>query len=264
MIGIGGASMSGLALMLHQMGYQVTGSSNVEDVRLNQLREKGIRIYIGHSAEHVRGADLVVFTTAVGTDNPELAACYELGIPVIDRPKLLGFVNEAFSQSISVCGTHGKTTTTSMLAEILVAVGTDPTIHIGGQLDSLGRSVRVGDGELFLTEACEYRKGFLHLHPTMEIILNIDEDHMDCFRNIDEIEEAFRQFIQRLPEDAVAIGNGDDYRVLRQLRAFDGRSISFGWVDDFDYRSVNYHENDQGSVLVAEMNCNQCIRRINI
>ena len=222
MIGIGGASMSGLALMLQQMGYQVTGSNDVE------------------------GADLAVYTTAVEENNPELEACLRRGIPVIDRPTLLGYVSELFRQCVAVCGTHGKTTTTSMLAEILVAADMDPTIHIGGYLNSLSGSIRMGRSELLLTEACEYRRGFLHLRPTMGIILNIAEDHMDCYDTIQEIDDAFRQFMELLPPDGIAIGNGDDPRVIRQMERLSCRTVSFGWGCGCDYQPGNYREDEQG------------------
>lgn len=246
MIGIGGSSMSGLALMLQQMGYRITGSNDVEGAKLNQLREKGIRVYVGHESKCVDGTDLVVYTTAVGMDNPELAAYGAQGIPLMDRPTLLGMLNRNYAWTIAVCGTHGKTTTTSMLAEILMKTGMDPTVHIGGHLDSLGGSIRLGESDLFLTEACEYRKGFLYLRPNMEIILNIGEDHLDCYRDIDEIEDAFRQFMQLLPEEGVAIGNGDDPRVVRQIEKLNCRWVKIGWNRVCDYRPINYHEDVEG------------------
>ncbi len=246
MIGIGGASMSGLALMLHRMGYCVTGSNNVEDPKLQKLRESGIPVWIDHDPQNAQGADLAVYTTAVTENNPELEACRRCGIPLMDRPTLLGYLSEMFRQSIAVCGTHGKTTTTSMLAEILVKAGTDPTVHIGGNLPSIGGSIRMGDSDLFLTEACEYKKGFLHLHSSMAIILNIDEDHLDCYRDIQEIEDAFRQFMQTLDSSGIAIGNGDDLRVVRQLSQLSCQRIRFGWDPQCDYQPADYREDALG------------------
>ena len=246
MIGIGGASMSGLALMLQQMGYHVTGSNNVDGAILDRLREKGIRVCIGHTAENAAGADLVVYTTAVADNNPELDACRRMRIPVLDRPTLLGYLSEQFRQCVAVCGTHGKTTTTAMLAEILVAANVDPTIHIGGQLDSIDGNIRMGQSDLFLTEACEYRRGCLHLHPTMGIILNIAEDHMDCYDTIQEIEDAFRQFMELLPSGGTAIGNGDDPRIVRRMEQLSCRTLSFGWDPKCDYQPAGYREDEQG------------------
>ena len=246
MIGIGGSSMSGLAEMLLAEGYQVTGSDRSDGYLLDGLRRKGIRVMVGHRPENVEGADLVAYTAAIPADNPELAACRRLGIPTLERAFLLGQLSEGFSRSVSVCGTHGKTTTTSMLSQMLMACGLDPTIHIGGQLDAIGGSVRVGGSDIFVTEACEFKRSFLQLRPTVAVLLNIDEDHLDCYRDIDEIEETFGQFLALLPESGLAIGRGADPRVCRQLKLLPCRHETFGFEDSCDWHPAEYREDPHG------------------
>ena len=198
-IGIGGASMSGLARILRERGYTVSGSDRVENEAVQALRADGFRVAVGHRAENVRGADLVVYSSAIPEDHVERLACVREQIPCMERSELLGRISEGYGQTVCICGTHGKTTTTSMLAQILVETGADPSVHIGGVLNAIGGSVRVGESDLFLTEACEYRRSFLSLHPSLAVILNIDADHLDCYRDLDEIEEAFGSFLQKPP-----------------------------------------------------------------
>lgn len=246
MIGIGGSSMSGLALILKKMGCEVTGSSNQECKVFDTLRAQGIRVYVGHSENNVEGADLVAYTTAVPEDHIELQSAKNKGIPAIDRPALLALIEGQYPRAVSVCGTHGKTTTTSMLTEILVAAGLDPAVHIGGQLDSIGGSVRTGGSDLFVTEACEFKRAFLTLHPYMEVVLNIDKDHLDCYRDIDEIESAFGDFMDKVPDSGYIIGNGEDPRVLRQLNRLSCRTETFGMTDSCDWYPADYEEDEQG------------------
>ena len=184
MIGIGGSSMSGLAEMLLEKGYQVTGSDRSDGYLLGTLRQKGITCMVGQKAENVHGADLVVYTAAIAEDNPERLECARLGIPSMERAYLLGQLMEGYPQAIGVCGAHGKTSTTSMLSQILVEGGLDPSIHIGGRLDAIGGSTRIGRGGAFLAEACEFRRSFLQLRPTIAVVLNIDADHLDCYKDI--------------------------------------------------------------------------------
>ena len=246
MIGIGGASMSGLALMLKEMGCEVTGSSNLDSKVLDTLREQGIRVYVGHSESNVEGAGLVAYTTAVPKDHVELQAARKQGIPVIDRPALLALIAEQYPRTIAVCGTHGKTTTTSMLTEILVSAGLDPAVHIGGQLDSIGGGVRAGGGDLFVTEACEFKRAFLTLHPYMAVVLNIDRDHLDCYKNLDEIESTFGAFMDKVPDSGFVVGNGEDPRVIRQLKRLPCRTETFGMTDSCDWYPADNKEDELG------------------
>ena len=246
MIGIGGSSMSGLAKMLLDKGYTVTGSDRDDSYHAEDARRAGATVFIGHRAEQVRGADLVVFTAAIPRDNPERLEAERLGIPAIERAELLGQLMEGAEPAIAVCGAHGKTTTTAMLAQILMACGKDPSIHIGERLDALGGSTRVGQGGSFLAEACESNRSFLHMHPTMAVVLNIDADHLDCYRDIDEIQETFGQFLDLLPADGVAVGKGTDPRIMQLFRALGRRTVTFGLTGGCDWHPDAYAEDDQG------------------
>ena len=181
MIGIGGSSMSGLAEMLIDQGYIVSGSDRDETYLVHFVREKNAEVFIGHRAENVHGADLVVYSAAISPDNPERQEAERLGIPSIERAVLLGQLMEGYPQAVGICGAHGKTTVTSMLSQMLLENGMDPSIHIGGRLDAVGGSTRVGHSGIFVAEACEYNRSFLHLSPTVAVVLNIDADHLDCY-----------------------------------------------------------------------------------
>ncbi len=246
MIGIGGSSMSGLAMMLADQGYTVTGSDRDNGYLIGDVRAAGIPVAIGHRAENVHGADLVVYTAAIPSDNPERAEASRLGIPAMERASLLGQLMESANCGIAVCGAHGKTTTTAMLAQILMACGKDPSIHIGGKLDAVGGSTRIGHSGIFLAEACEFNRSFLKMRPDMAVVLNIDADHLDCYRDIDEIEETFGTFLHLLPADGVAIGKGTDPRIMRQLGKLACRTVTFGMTDTCDWHPANYAEDELG------------------
>lgn len=246
LIGIGGSSMSGLAEMLIDKGYQVTGSDRDETYLVHFVREKGASIYIGHQAENVHGADLVVFSAAISPENPERKEAERLGIPCIERAVLLGQLMDGFELSVAVCGAHGKTTVTSMLSQILMDNNMDPSIHIGGRLDAVGGSTRVGHSSIFVAEACEYNRSFLHLKPTMAVVLNIDADHLDCYKDLDEIDATFGKFLALLPKEGTAIGNGDDQRVLNRLRQLSCKTVLFGFEAKNDWHPENLTEDKQG------------------
>lgn len=239
MIGIGGSSMSGLAGMLKQRGVQVTGSDNARSYLTDMLASQGIPVRIGHAPENVRGADLVVYSAAIAQDNPERAEAARLGIPQMERATLLGQLMEGYRHAVNVCGTHGKTTTTSMIAEVLVDAGADPTVHIGGQLDYIGGSTRVGGHETFVVEACEFHASFLQFHPTVAVVTNIEEDHLDYYRDLDDITRAFGRFLALLPQDGAAVGNGDDPRVRSLFADLPCRTVTFGMGEGCDWRPMN-------------------------
>ena len=207
----------------------------------------GIEVHVGQKAENVHGADLVIYTAAILPDNPEWVEMQRtFGLPSMERAELLGQLMEGYQQAIGVCGTHGKTTTTSMLSQVLVECGLDPTVHIGGQLDAIGGSTRIGKGSAFLAEACEFKASFHHMHPTMAVVTNIEEDHLDFYKDLDDIQASFRHFLHLLPADGLAIGNGDDPRVRAELDALTCRHQTFGMDTDNDWYPGELHYDSEG------------------
>ena len=245
-IGIGGSSMSGLAGYLKDMGYQVTGSDRTKSHKTEHLEEKGIRVFIGHNAENVRGADVVIYSAAIAPENPERAEAARLGIPQLERCELIGNLMAGHPFAVGVSGTHGKTTTTSMLAQAFLQAGADPTIHIGGELDFIGGSTRAGAGHDFIIEACEYRESFLSFKPTVVIILNIDEDHLDYYRDLDDIEAAFAKYAAIVPEDGWCIAWGDDPRAKRVCLNAKCRHMTYGLGADCMLRPESLTYDEQG------------------
>lgn len=232
MAGIGGISMSGLAEILIYQGYTVTGSDLKSSLITQKLEKMGVRISIGHQAENITGADLLIYTAAVKPNNPELIAAAQTGIPCMDRATLLGEIMKKYPDSIAVSGTHGKTTTTSMIAMIMLEEGLDPTIHIGGELKAIGGTTRIGSSDYFIAEACEYTESFLKLHPTLAVILNIEYDHADYFKDFDEVRNAFLKFTNLVPQHGYLLVNGDDQAAVELLQQASCNKITFGIRND--------------------------------
>ncbi|MGN0802324.1 MAG: UDP-N-acetylmuramate--L-alanine ligase [Candidatus Faecivicinus sp.] len=245
-IGIGGSSMSGLASMLKEEGYQISGSDRTRSHKTDALAQKGIEIHIGHDAQNVHGADVIVFSAAIPAENAERAEAFRLGIPQIERCDLIGQLMENYPFAIGVSGTHGKTTTTSMLAQAFLQAGADPTIHIGGELDFIGGSTRRGDHHDFIVEACEFHGSFLHFHPTMAIVLNIDEDHLDFFRDIDHIEQTFAEYVALVPSDGWCIAWGDDPRARRVCENAKCNHMTYGLGENCTLRAVDLEYDERG------------------
>ena len=209
-IGIGGISMSGLAELLLERNFTVSGSDSKESPLTDALERKGAVIHYSQRAENITdNIDLVVYTSAIHPDNPEYRRAVEAGIPMLSRAELLGQIMRNYKFPIAISGTHGKTTTTSMVSEILLAAGVDPTLSIGGILKTIGGNIRIGHSDYFVTEACEYTNSFLSFYPRYGIILNIDADHLDFFKDLDDIRSSFHRFAKLLPEDGALIINGD-------------------------------------------------------
>ncbi len=251
MIGIGGSSMSGLARMLRARGVEVTGSDNYDSYLLKGLRSEGVPVTLGHRAENVHGADLAVFSAAIAPDNPERAEARRLGIPEMERSTLLGQLMAGSPVSFAVSGTHGKTTTTAMLSQILIEGGLDPSVHLGGSFDLIGGGTRTGGGDFFVAEACEYHGSFLEMRPTAAIILNIQEDHLDYYRDIDHITEAFCRFAQCVAPDGLLIGNAADPRVREVLRASGRRYELCGFTPGCDWYAHDLEEAADGTASFA-------------
>ena len=226
-IGIGGSGMYPLAQILHSKGFYLTGSDNNETETLELVRNMGITVYLGQRAENIKGADLIVYTAAIMDDNPELIAAKESGVTTIERATLLGLITSRYSNSICVSGTHGKTTATSMLTQIFLAENIDISAVIGGKLKAIGGSGIAGSSDTMVCEACEFLDHFLKLSVDVAVVLNIDEDHLDYFKNLDNIINSFRQFCENATK-AVII-NGDDANSMKAIEGIGGKDIiTFG------------------------------------
>lgn len=248
-IGIGGISMSGLAEILLKEGFTVSGSDSKESALTNHLAAKGARIFYGQKADNISGGiDVVVYTAAIHDDNPEFAEVKRRQIPMLSRAELLGQLMLNYKLPIAVSGTHGKTTTTSMLSHILLQGETDPTISVGGILQAIGGNIRVGNSDIFVTEACEYTNSFLHFFPKISIILNIEEDHMDFFKDLDDIRHSFREFAKLLPSDGTLIMNGDIENYQDITEGLDCHVITYGSDPSNDYSACSLSYDESGNV----------------
>ncbi len=237
-IGIGGISMSGLAEILLKERFRISGSDNQASELTRLLERSGAQISIGQRADNIPDdCDLVVYTAAIHPDNPEFAAAGERGIPMLSRAQLLGQIMANYKTAIAVAGTHGKTTTTSMLASILLAADADPTISVGGILPAIGGNIRVGSSQTFLTEACEYTNSFLEFFPTIGIILNIEEDHMDFFKDLNDIRNSFRRFAGLLPKNGLLILNREIERYEEIAQDLPCPVATFGMDSESDYQA---------------------------
>ena len=245
-IGIGGISMSGLAEILLKEGFTVSGSDNKASALTEQLEQNGAKVYIGQRASNITDdIDLVVYTAAIHPDNAEWKAASDAGIPMLTRAQFLGQLMDNYAKSIAVSGTHGKTTTTSMISHILLAADSDPTISVGGMLDAIGGNIRVGGSDVFLTEACEYTNSFLNFHPKYSIILNIEEDHMDFFKDINDIRNSFHKFAQNTAADGILFLNAAIDHPEEITADLKERIVTFGLTEDADYTATDITYNEE-------------------
>ena len=227
-IGIGGISMSGLAEILLDQGYMVSGSDLKESPITAKLAAMGVKIFYGHSEDNISNPDLVVYTAAVRDDNPELVAARKRNIPAVERAVLLGQIMKKYPFPVAVSGTHGKTTTTSLISMVMIEAGLNPTVHIGGEFAAIGGTTRIGGSEFFVAEACEYHESFLKFYPYLGVVLNIEFDHADYFENIGRIREAFSKFVQRIPENGYLVACIDDPNVRLVLGSAKCTIITYG------------------------------------
>ncbi len=242
-MGIGGISMSGLAEILLKEGFTISGSDAVRSSLTDHLASLGAQIQIGQRAENIQeGIDAVVYTAAIRPDNPEYAAATAAGLPMITRAELLGQIMSNYPTAIAVAGTHGKTTTTSMLSTILLAADKDPTITVGGILPQIGGNIRVGHSDTFLTEACEYTNSYLSFFPTVSIILNIEEDHMDFFKDLSDIRDSFHRFAGLLPEDGLLVLNKEIADPQEITEGLSAKVVTYGLsgTEDYTADSISY------------------------
>lgn len=248
-IGIGGISMSGLAEIMLEHGYTVTGSDINDSPMLAKLRNHGATIVVPHDANTVSGTDLIVYTAAIKMSNVEMIRGKELNIPFMERAAFLGLLMKEYSYGIAISGCHGKTTTTSMVAQIFSHSPLDPTILVGGELDSIGGNVHVGHSEYFITEACEYVESFLQFYPFAAAILNIEEDHLDYFKDLAHIMSSFEKFIKLIPDHGYVFINNDDANTVTVSKVAKCKVITFGICNDSDYqaKTITYDKNGHPS-----------------
>lgn len=243
-IGIGGSGMYPLAQILHSKGYYLTGSDNNETETLKAVRNMGIKVFMGQAAENIEGADLIVHTAAIMSDNPELIAARQSGALVVERSELLGLVTSWYSNAVCVSGTHGKTTTSSMLTQILLCEGRDISTVIGGKLKAIGGSGRAGSDDTMVCEACEFSNTFLKLYPDISVILNIDADHLDFFKTMDNLKASFTEFCDKTSNTLIV--NGDDKNTMEAVNnsSFKGEIITFGKTENNRYYPANIVKDD--------------------
>lgn len=244
-IGIGGISMSGLAEILLEEGFTISGSDAKQSALTDSLAQKGATIYIGQKASNlsIRPA-LVVYTAAIREDNEEFKAAVDAGIPMLSRAELLGQIMDNYEKSIAVAGTHGKTTTTSMISQILLVAKADPTISVGGILEAIGGNIRVGGSEVFITEACEYTNSFLHFHPKYSIITSVEAEHLDFFKDIDDIRRSFHEFAGNTAHDGVLIINGQIAALDQITNNLSCSVTTYGLCENDDFYAKNITYND--------------------
>lgn len=246
-MGIGGISMSGLAEVLLDRGFTISGSDNTPSDITKHLENLGIHISYPQSEENITdNIDLVVYTAAIHPDNPEFVAAKEKNIPMLNRAQLLGQIIDLYNRSICVAGTHGKTTTTSMVAQILLRGKDDPTISVGGVLDAIHSNIHVGSSDLFLAEACEYTNSFHQFYPKYSIILNVEEDHMDFFHDLKEIQESFHKFATNTSDDGAVIIGGEIQNREEIVRDLKCKVITFGFSDAYDYYPTDISYDEKG------------------
>lgn len=236
-IGIGGSGMCPIAEILHSWGYEISGSDNNDGDNITKLRSMGVKVILGQKPENIIGSEMIVYTAAILSDNEELIAARESGIPMFERATVFGAITRKYNSCIGVCGTHGKTTVTAMLSQIFIMAEKDPTCLIGGRLPLIDSHGRAGKSDVFICEACEYHDHYLELSPDTAVLLNVDEDHLEYFKNLQNIITSFNKFTS-LTTKAI-IYNGDDENTLKSIEGIDRRKISFG----FSNTSTYYPEN---------------------
>lgn len=246
LIGIGGVSMSGIAEMLADMGKKVSGSDRQSSSLTEKLENMGIKICIGHSAENVEGCDLVVYSAAIHEDNPERMRAKELNIPQVERAEMLGRLMKEYTSPICISGTHGKTTTTGMISQEFIDCGKNPTVTVGGSLDLIGGNMKVAGKDYFIAESCEYHRSFLSFFPKAAVILNIEEDHLDYYKDLDDILSAFRDFCALVPNDGCIIANYDEENVIKAVEGAKCKVLSFAIDSDAEYTAKNLVSDENG------------------
>ena len=243
MIGIGGSGMCPLAEILNAKGYKLSGSDNNESDPLKRVRNMGATVYMGHNAENIKGAELIVYSAAISADNPELVAAKEKGIPTMERSHLLGALTRHYDNVIGVCGTHGKTTVTSMITHILILNKKNPNAVIGGKLPLVNSNGVTGDSETLVCEACEFVDTFLQMSPDVSVLLNVDNDHLDYFKTMDNLVASFSKFVGM---SSLCFVNGDDQLALKAAKGTNAKIVTFGFDSHNDFYADNIKSGKYG------------------
>ena len=247
MIGIGGVSMSGIAAILQNWGFNVTGSDTSNSESVQNLLKLGITVTIGHDLKSISNADVVVYSAAIKQDDPEMLEAKKLNIPTIERADFLGELTRCYKDTLCISGTHGKTTTTSMISLCFLEGLQDPSIQVGAFLKQINGNYKVGNSEHFIIEACEYVESFLKFSPKAEIILNIDNDHLDYFKTFDNIKKAFEKYVKLLPSDGLLILNGDDANCLELSNYTNAKIVTYGINNEkVNFKAKNIVFNSDG------------------
>ena len=264
-IGIGGISMSGLAEILLKEGFTISGSDNKESALTDHLEGLGATVFYGQKASNIiEGIDVIVYTAAIHEDNEEYQAAVQKGLPLLTRAELLGQLMKNYETPVAISGTHGKTTTTSMLSHILLEGEMDPTISVGGILKAIGGNIRVGNSGVFVTEACEYTNSFLDFFPKIGVILNIEEDHLDFFKDLADIRHSFRRFAELLPKDGVLVINGDIEDLDELTEGLPCEVVRFGMDSSKDYSATNILHDELGDASFDLVKNGEFIDRISL
>lgn len=245
MIGIGGISMSGIAQILLDHKAIVTGSDSQEGNTIDMLRKLGIEVQIGHHPNMINDADIVVYTAAISENDPERMEAKRLNKEMYERAEFLGMISKEYKNCICVSGTHGKSTTTGMVSMAFIAAQLNPTIQIGAMLPEINGNTKIGSKDYLIMEACEYVDSFLHFHPTSEIVLNIDNDHLDYFKNLDNIKTSFKKYTELLPENGILVKNNDNIN-SKELENRNGKTITYGIENDADYTARDITSDKEG------------------
>ena len=264
-MGIGGISMSGLAEILLEEGFTISGSDMKESALTTQLEEKGVKVFYGQVASNITAdIDLIVYTAAIHEDNEEWQAGKQMGIPMLTRAELLGQIMDNYSKSIAVSGTHGKTTTTSMISQVLLEANTDPTITVGGILSAINGNLRVGNSEVFISEACEYTNSFLNFRPKYSIILNVEAEHLDFFKDLEDVRSSFKKFAANTRAEGATIINGEIENYEELIEALPHKVVTYGFDSRFDFYAENISFDDNACGMFTAMYQGNAIANVHL
>ena len=264
-MGIGGISMSGLAEILLREGFTISGSDMKESTLTKQLEEKGVKVYYGQVASNISSAiDLIVYTAAIREDNEEWQAAKEANIPMLTRAQLLGQIMDNYAKSIAVSGTHGKTTTTSMISQVLLEANTDPTITVGGILSAIDGNLRVGQSEVFISEACEYTNSFLNFRPKYSIILNVEAEHLDFFKDLEDVRNSFKKFAANTRPEGATIINGEIENYEELIENLPQKVVTYGFDSRFDFYAENITFDDNACGVFTAMHQGEVLAQVHL